>query len=163
MSKWIKLKYIPLILVIISAIILLAISILGRTPELKALDEIGANLVRSFSIAESIDTHGGLLNDGKEFIKYEGFDKSEILRAVSTKGWHSLPIPDTVSCILYGGELHARYTDRIPEVKSGYWYFKDRQNNMGDISVIFTRPSANFTVAVYDSAHNSLYYFRYDS
>lgn len=163
MRKPIKLKYMPLILVIISTIMLFAISSLGRTPEQKALDEIGADLVRSFSIAESLDTHGGLLNDGETFIKYEGFDKSEILRAVSTKGWHSLPMPDTLSCILYGGELHTRYTDRIPEVKSGYWYFNDRQNNEGDISVIFTRPSANFTVAVYDSAHNSLFYFRYDS
>ncbi len=87
--------------------------------------------------------------------------------------WDSFPLPDSLKYILYGdeyGESHFTKGETskpvLPEIKNGYWYFYDRHmDSVGhkDESEFLNRTSYNYTVAVYDSDEDVLYYFELDT
>ena len=54
----------------------------------------------------------------------------------------------------------------IPEVTNGYYYFCDRHSDSIDSSDdtnLLSRASFNFTLAIYDSDTNRLYYVEFDT
>jgi hypothetical protein len=87
--------------------------------------------------------------------------------------WQIYPLSDNLNLVMYGGTLgNTTYSYEfatelgIPKIENGYWIFKDRNNETVDFkddSKLFTRPSFNFTLAMYDADNYVLYYFREDT
>ena len=148
--------------------------VFGRgTPEGNALREIGLARLRDYE-AEGHDDHGGFHHDGTAFYQFTGFDPAQLepLLEGKVEGWNPFPLDEYAACLIYGGKIdgesYGRRTVLIPPVDEGAWFFLDRQNEKDhysseDIAQVYHRPSANFTIAVYDSEKETLYYFRYDS
>ena len=124
-------------------------------------------------ITDVWDTHGGFHGDGFTVVTVkdrEGVICGEILAA---GGWRSLPLSESVKTLLYGMAGEGPHEGRtsgdalpIPFTENGFWFFRDRHSactDPADDSVIFTRPSINCTVAVYDRDTGTLYYMEYDT
>ena len=55
---------------------------------------------------------------------------------------------------------------KMPKIENGYYIFYDRSDestNNEDDSELINRHSYNFSMAVYDSDTNRMYYFEYDT
>ena len=77
--------------------------------------------------------------------------------------WHELPMDS-----LLQKYINERVDDEItiPIVNNGYWFVLDRNSmaiNEYCYDHIFSRGCLNYTVAVYDTDENILYYFREDT
>lgn len=80
---------------------------------------------------------------------------------------------ENLSLMFYGGERDGMYYDfnladeaNMPKVEHGFYYFQDRHSKSTDSSSdveIFDRGSYNFSLAVYDSDTDRLYYFELDT
>lgn len=148
--------------------------IFGRgTPEGNALREMGLAWLRDYE-AEGHDSHGGFHHDGTAFYQFTGIDPAQLepLSEGKIQGWNPFPLDEYAACLIYGGTIdgvtYAPRTHLIPPVDKGAWFFLDRQNekehySSEDLAEVYDRPSANFTIAVYDAEKEVLYYFRYDS
>lgn len=103
------------------------------------------------TVLEEWDTHGGFHGDGETFVKLscpDGFEQS------FGSEWKPLPLEGEAYPYFYewGGVFEYPETDKrcIPEVKNGYWYFK----NTGAL---------NWDFAIYDCDENILYFYEFDS
>lgn len=125
-----------------------------------------------FTIVEEADTHGGFHGDGSYyFIMDCSENKEKALENLS--GWTELPLSENLHLIMYGGEKDGMTYGydlaeeaKMPEVENGYYYFYDRHSestDSSDDSELFDRSSFNFSIAVYDSDTNKMYYFEYDT
>ena len=75
--------------------------------------------------------------------------------------------------IMYGGELDgitysyaAAEEAHIPKITNGYYMFKDRHSeskDLADDSELLNRYSYNFSIAVYDSDADRVYFFDFDT
>ena len=125
---------------------------------------------------EYMDDHGGFHGDGENFVKIE-FDKANGLNFLSqieqNSGWNKIPLSENLNLIMYGGSRNnidyaynlAEKTG-IPEIKNGYWYFIDRHSDSTDKkddTELFDRYSLNFTLAMYNTDDNILYFFEIDT
>ena len=125
-------------------------------------NECGITL-NNATIKYSNDTHGGFHYDGcKQVIILcdSDFDIEEIS---SNEHWHELPLSDNINKFLY-----QPYSEQvnIPIIENGYFYFKDRFEDTRityNDNKLFDRQAFNFTVAIYDSDSNVLYYVKFDS
>ena len=119
-------------------------------------------------ILETTDTHEGFLGDGDYFARI----KCSKIEDKITKKWNKLPlsnqlkeIMDMKQCDDKGcKDVYERYN--IPNIKNGYYYFKDRHSdsvNTFDDSDINNRPSYNFTLAIIDKDTNIIYYYELDT
>ena len=122
------------------------------------------------------DTHGGFHGDGETFakIEFDAFQAEEILRQIeSLESCHELHLSANLHLIMYGGEKdNVEYIYNfakkfgIPHIKKGYWFFIDRHDKSTSPEKdedIFERSSFNFTLAIYDTDTNTLYYFELDT
>ena len=89
--------------------------------------------------------------------------------------WSPFPPDDTVQALLYGWtEENAQeitsigpfLTDDngdplVPKITNGYYLLIDRQEET--TTPLLSRPSLNFTLAVYDSDKDTLYYCKMDT
>ena len=118
------------------------------------------------------DDHGGFHGDGSAFLQVQ-FEDGEFLEAVrQSPDWSPLPLPRTVTALLYGLEEDGCHIgpmvygeDRsplLPPVENGYYFFLDRGNKEDGASVLGP-PSYNFTAAVYDEDSSTLYYVELDT
>jgi len=73
---------------------------------------------------------------------------------------------------VYGDEKYESLVDidenisQIPEMSSGYYYFKDRHSESKDSSddtYLFSRSSFNFDIILYDIDEHILYIFQLDT
>ena len=103
------------------------------------------------AVLEEWDTHGGFHGDGEAFVKLscpDGFESS------LGSEWKPLPLEGEVYQYFYewGGVFESPETNEkvIPEVKNGYWYFK----NTG---------AMNWDFALYDCEENILYFYEFDA
>ena len=118
------------------------------------------------------DDHGGFHGDGERYIEFEFEDDTFEDTIKEDNTWHPLPIKDdTVTALLYGLETpemtYGPYLENeMPRVEHGYYFFYDRHsvsNDPFDTSGVLDRASLNFTVAVYDSDTDILYYAEMDN
>lgn len=142
-----------------------AAAVLGFTPE-------GGQVVRSE------DTHGGCHGDGHTFIVMD-FDEENgralAERLETSETWKPLPFDRTLTALAYGLREGSRQTGPyvtgrggsalLPAIGSGYYFFKDRHvdaasDNDADLLL---RASLNFTLAIFDTAANRLYYYELDT
>lgn len=125
-----------------------------------------------FTVVEEQNTHGGFHGDGFYSLILDCSSHTEnALKIVD--GWNSLPLSENLDLILFGGEkdginygYHLSEKAHIPEIKNGYYCFRDRHSqaeNSSDDSDLFRRSSFNFSLAIYDSDTNLFYYFEFDT
>jgi hypothetical protein len=123
------------------------------------------------------DSHGGFHNDGVLMVRteFEGEKAKEIATQIKkNQNWKATPLPKNIRLVLYGGEMgnNSYYVsdlaqkNKLPEISEGYWLFMNRKDGKKKITAgeeLFSDFSANYTVGLYDTKTNSLYYFESDS
>ena len=155
------------IIPIFSSIILLTSSVLPSAP---IPSELGFSLPVTQTIS-SYDTHG-FHGDG---ISCDVYDFSSTPMPAQITSWSPFPPDDTVQALLYGWtEENAQeitsigpfLTDDngdplVPKITNGYYLLIDRQEET--TTPLLSRPSLDFTLAVYDSDKDTLYYCKMDT
>ena len=127
---------------------------------------------RDFSVMEELDTHGGVHGDGSYCLILDcSENKQNALENVS--GWNTLPLSENLALIMYGGHKDGVWYGynlaeeaNIPAIENGYYIFKDRHpdsRDSTDDSELFNRHSFNFSIAIYDSDADIMYYFEFDT
>lgn len=130
------------------------------------------------TVISSEDTHGWF-GDGKTYFKISFDDDSGAALADTiedNEDWSAFPLSDNLQAIVYGRvDGDAQYgpyiTDDegasiIPQIEHGHYYFYDRSSessNPKDDTELLSRGSMNFTIALYDTDHNKLYYYELDT
>lgn len=131
-------------------------------------------------ITESYDSHGGFLGDGTSFYQLKFSDASQTDIISHSTEWKPLPLTDTLQTVAWGlqddehdyAPMIIKDNDwdhpLIPHVANGYYFFLDRHSfatDPKDDSVLLddSRPSYNFTLAIYDTDTNVLYYSGVDT
>lgn len=127
---------------------------------------------KNFIVIDKNDTHGGFHGDGTYHIALDCSKKKEkVLKIVNE--WSELPLSENLQLIMYGGEKDgmtygyniAKETN-IPIIANGYYCFLDRHSDTvdkySDID-LFDRYSYNFSLAIYDTDTDILYYIRQDT
>ena len=121
-----------------------------------------------FAKMEEKDTHGGFHGDGEAFVKvYFSNEQAEkfINRINENSHWSKLPMPER----LQKRVSNARDKEmKIPNIANGYWFFENRHTKAKDkynYSEMFdsNRASSNFSVAVFDTDTNILYFYALDT
>lgn len=112
------------------------------------------------------NTHGGFHGDGEAFAKIfftqEQSEKVEN-RIKKNQHWRKLPLSEIVasSTGIFDKEM------KIPEIENGYWFYLDRSSEAKDKNdendMYNGRYSHNYSVAVFDSDKNILYYYELDT
>lgn len=143
------------------------------------------------TISQSTDSHGGFHGDGITFIKMTFADnKASLLAQEIEKAtmWNKLPLTDNLSTAVYGKESETEShrglviddegNRLIPKVNNGYYFFYDRSSESKDPkdpkdskdpkdpkddTDLFNRYSYNFTIALYDTDTQTLYYYELDT
>lgn len=132
---------------------------------------LGAD-VNSAKVISNSDDHGGFHGDGERYIEFEFEDDTFENTIKEDNTWHALPVKDdTVTALLYGLETpemtYGPYLEHeMPKVEKGYYFFYDRYSESSDpfnSSEVLDRSSLNFTVAIYDTETDKLYYAEMDT
>lgn len=127
---------------------------------------------KDFTVIEEADTHGGFHGDGSYYLIMDcSENKEKALENMS--GWNEFPLSENLNLIMYGGEkdgvtygYNLAEEAKIPKVENGYYCFRDRRSestDSSDDSELFDRGSFNFSLAVYDSGTDIMYYFEFDT
>ncbi len=144
--------------------------------------ELGVDISGYTEMTES-DTHGGFHGDGELF--YTAYyntgpageleENLERLAEQNGSGWRRLPMTEVLQTAAYGAEgdgwksgpwITVNGEEGFPEAAEGYYYFRDRHSQAEDErddSQLLQRNSQNFTLALYDTENNVLYYYEGDS
>ena len=114
------------------------------------------------------DSHGGFHGDGECLVKVI-FSKEQALnfkeKIEKNRHWKQLPMPENLQNKV---SLDAEECMNIPVIKNGYFFFLDRHSQADDKYNPYdidseSRASWNFTVAVFDTDENILYYYELDT
>ncbi len=126
----------------------------------------------SFTVVEERDTHGGFHGDGSCYLILDCSNHVDAALNIAAN-WNQLPLSENLKLIMYGGEkdgmtygYNLSEKAHMPAIENGYYRFEDRHseaNDVSDDSGLFSRASFNFSLAVYDSDTNRLYYFEFDT
>ena len=109
------------------------------------------------SVLRSWETHGGFHGDGETYTELSG-------RVIlpDSENWHTLPAPPEF--------WHLAFNCRddndncvIPRISEGNWYFYNRHPKNTDPTAMEDHGSWNYTLAVYDSVNQILYYYELDT
>lgn len=136
----------------------------NRTDGLQALcSDAGLDLANAQVLSDD-DDHGGFHGDGVRLavVRFDAADAATLEAA----GWSALPLPDDLASLLYEGMDGVWPSEvRIPKTETGFWYFRDRYDpkSPGYEQSFTDRSSYNFTVALYDSTAQTLYYCEMDT
>ena len=167
-------KQIGCFLGIIMAIVMVILLVFGACTRLNTgylYEELGINGNKCALVSQT-DSHGGFHGDGTYAAIYDCSENKEYVLEIVEK-WNKLPLTENLELILYGGEKDGKsYAYNLaddagfPEVSNGYYFFCDRhsestnRNSDGDL---FNRYSFNFSIAIYDTDNDMLYYIREDT
>lgn len=125
-----------------------------------------------FSIIDESDSHSGPLGDGSYRLILDcSRNKEKAMENI--KGWARLPLSENLNLIMYGGEkdgvsygFDLAEDAKMPQISNGFYRFYDRHSkstDSSDDSELFNRYSFNFSLAVYDTDTDILYYFEFDT
>ena len=131
--------------------------------------ELGLDLSGS-TVTSKVEDHG-FHGDGTTFDLLTFEDDSVLQQIQESSDWNPLPMYETTTALIYGlsddsYQIGPYLNDGsgnplFPEVVQGYYRLIDRQDDTEQD--ILERYSFNFTVAVYDSEENILYYGKQDT
>lgn len=127
---------------------------------------------KDFSVVEELDTHGGFHGDGSYYLILDcSNNKEKALEIV--EDWNKLPLSENLNLIMYGGNkdgvtygYELAEEAHIPKIENGYYIFEDRSSestDSADDTELFDRYSFNFSIAIYDSDTDKIYYFEFDT
>lgn len=127
---------------------------------------------KDFTVIQTEDTHGGFQGEGMTGVILDCSENREkALELVAD--WKELPLSENLSLMFYGGERDGVYyaydfaaQANMPKVEHGFYCFQDRHSkstDSGSDAEILDRGSYNFSMAVYDSDTDRLYYFELDT
>ena len=112
------------------------------------------------TVLKHMDNHGGFLGDGCSFISIRMKDRTVLKAIQGREEWKQLPLDETMKTLVDyiqdddGNPL-------IPEFRNGYFILMDWQDETD--TPILERYSLNYTVGLYDSDEDILYYGRFDT
>ncbi len=125
-----------------------------------------------FIVIDEEDNHGGFPSDGSYYLILDCSENKEKAYEIISD-WNELPLSENLQLIMYGGERNGicygynlSEEAKMPKVENGYYRFYDRHSEStdpSDDSDIFRRCSYNFSLAVYDSDTDIMYYFDFDT
>lgn len=132
--------------------------------------------VNKGTVLTEADSHGGFHGDGITMTQIS-FDDGTVLDAIENNDhWNRVPLSKNITALVYGideetSSIGPYLTDEngntiIPEIQNGYYYFYDRHSESKDPysdEDVLGRASFNFTLALYDSDNNVLYYVEFDT
>ncbi|BCN31098.1 hypothetical protein [Anaeromicropila herbilytica] len=97
---------------------------------------------------------------------FSGESVEKFISEIKTDSWNSLPLMESLNLLIYGGSknnteymYHFANEVGLPEIKNGYWKFINRNKNTD----LLNYSAYNFSLAIYDSDNNILYFFRIDT
>lgn len=132
----------------------------------------------SADITYSYDSHGGFHGDGTSFYQLNFPDDSIVDDISKSAGWSELPLTENLTALVYGNQIgDCLYEPSIikdddpghplfPQIENGYYCFIDRHSestNTKDDTDVLNRYSENFTIAIYDTDSDTLYYSKLDT
>lgn len=122
------------------------------------------------------DSHGGFHGDGKTYVVLSFSDDTVQDQIASSTVWNPLPLSENLAALVYGlstsdSIIGPYLTDEdnqpiIPAIENGYYFFLDRHSestNPHDDTDVLDRASFNFTIAIFDTDTNTLYYVEFDT
>ena len=140
-------------------------------------DGLGIDIAGGEEVSYS-DTHGGVLGGGVTYAAYR-FADSNVREQIEESGeWMPLPMDEVAAVLAYGVTEHGEgytinrgpyLTDEeqeplLPEVENGYYRLIDRQMENGFVTAaMLERASLNFTLGIYDTDTDTLYYCEMDT
>ena len=162
--------FFPAVHCLIACLFLLSLNPVGRY--ISDTYEYFGFAKRDFSVVEELDTHGGFHGEGSYRLILDcSENKQDALENVC--GWNTLPLSENLALIMYGGHKDGMWYGynlaedaNIPSIENGYYIFKDRHSDSrdsADDSELFDRHSFNFSIAIYDSDADIMYYFEFDT
>ena len=135
-----------------------------------AKDTVSESLKIDVSAAEEIsaaDTHGGMHGDGTSYIILKFADDSLLEQIQGNESWTSLPFNRTAKALAYGISEDGKHIGpylgdiELPEITKGYYCLIDRQDEKE--TDILKRASFNFTLGIYDTDTDMLYFCEVDT
>ena len=153
-----------------AALVLLLVLCLGACAPKSAAERAAENLdlvlpnVRELAGA---DSHGGFHGDGTTYLVLSCPDSSALEQIKADSRWRPFPMDEITQILAYGydngtisigpylGEAE------LPAIQHGYYRLIDRHKEAD--AVILDRHSFNFTLGIYDSDTNTLYYCEVDT
>ena len=152
----------------------------GTKNDLKQISKILSVDCAGAEVVTKYDSHGGFLGDGTLFYALQFSDGSAVDAIKASGDWKPFPLSDSLKTAIWGWQddehdyapLIIKDNDwdnpLIPQVENGYYFFRDRHSYAADPKddsafLDESRPSYNFTVAIYDTDTNMLYYSEFDT
>ena len=129
------------------------------------------------NLIENVDTHSGSHGDGDSLQTWTFADDSLLKQIQADSAWKPFPLTKNLEALLYGvtyeglsvtvvGPYVSFSEEQLPRVEHGYYYFVDRQaesEQQNSDEQILERVSYNFSIAIYDTDTDTLYYVEADS
>lgn len=158
----------------LAALLLFQAACSARSPQEQIAMELGLDASDGTEVLH-YDTHGGN-GDGTSCYALQFSDDTVAHEIRDDSGWTALPLDTTTEILAYGqssayGSQGPYLTDSdgnalLPQIENGYYCFIDRQAKQKSLATdqpILERASFNFTLAVYDTDQNILYYCQLDT
>ena len=137
-----------------------SLGMLFRNPLKLVSEELGLN-VSSGTVISDTDTHGGFLGDGYTVMSIS-FGNDSVLESISKDGrWQEFPLDETMNALVYDYLRDDDGNTLIPEINNGWHILIDHQTDQD--TPILDRYSFNYTVGLYDTVRDILYYGRFDT
>ena len=151
--------------------LLLTISCQEQTIQGHISNELGID-VGNETVLSHEDDHGGFHGDGGLTVVLHLTDEATVDRI--KENWTPLPLTENLTILIYGKECegirpkfgNGSGSSLFPAVEHGYYYFFDRHSGAVDPSDdtnVLVRHSYNFTIAIFDTDTNTLYYTEQDT
>lgn len=158
-------------------ILFISICFLAACGPKRAQDIISKELGLPVPIGREIsnfNTHSGN-GDGVTCIALRFDDNTFLENIMDDSGWSEFPLDSTVQTLVYGVSDGTSKTGPflsdtegnplVPDIRSGYYLLIDRQGQKGLTTEadILHRGSFNFTLGLYDTDTNTLYFCQLDT
>ena len=166
-------------IIVLTSLALIVMTGCGAEKENSISSEISKTIGVDVSVGEVIsksDSHGGFHGDGATVIEIQLNDTSISDQIKDNEDWNTLPLTENLTALVYGVQTESSSVGPmihsgdgapvIPEVVNGYYYFLDRHSqstNPKDDSEVLNRASYNFTIAIFDTDQQTLYYMELDT
>ena len=129
----------------------------------------------------SWDDHGGFHGDGTAFAELKCSDSGVLDQIMEDSDWKAFPLDRTAQALVYGVTEQTGTEETgimvyqtgpyltgeegdplVPEIREGYYRLIDRHAKAGETDLL-DRASLNFTLALYDTDTDTLYFCEMDT
>ena len=168
----------------IMAALALLLSACGVGSARGVLDEIAGVLELDLSgceVVSSRDDHGGFHGDGTAFAELKCSGGGVLDQIKEDGNWKAFPLDKTAQSLVYGVTEQTGTEETgimvyqtgpyltgeegdplVPEIREGYYRLIDRHAEAGETDLL-DRASLNFTLALYDTERDTLYFCEMDT